>query len=32
MKTVNFSEPIAGSDMKVVRCRQLIEFMKVIEY
>ena len=32
MKTVNFSETIAGSDLKVVRCRQLIEFMKVCEY
>ena len=32
MKTVNFSEVIAGSDLKVVRCRQLIEFMKVCEY
>ena len=27
-----FSETIAGSDLKVVRCRQLIEFMKVCEY
>ena len=32
MKTVNFSETIAGSDLKVVRCRQVIEFMKVCEY
>ena len=32
MKTVNFSETIAGSDLKVVRCRELIEFMKVCEY
>ena len=32
MKTVNFSETIAVSDLKVVRCRQLIEFMKVCEY
>ena len=32
MKTVNFSETIAGIDLKVVRCRQLIEFMKVCEY
>ena len=34
MKTVNFSETIAGSDLKVVGCRQLhvIEFMKVCEY
>ena len=29
MKTVDFSETIAGSDLKVGRCRQLIEFMKV---
>ena len=32
MKTVNFSETIAASDLKVGRCRQLIEFMKVCEY
>ena len=32
MKTVNFSETIAACDMKVDRCRQIIEFMKVIEY
>ena len=32
MKTVNFSESIAGSDLKVVRWKQLIEFMKVCEY
>ena len=32
MKTVNFSETIAGSDLKVVRCRQLNEFMKACEY
>ena len=32
MKNVNFSETFAGSDLKVVRCRQLIEFMKVCEY
>ena len=32
MKTVDFSETIAASDMKVGRCRQLIEFMNVSEY
>ena len=32
MKTVNFSETIAGSDLKVVRCRQLIKFMMVYEF
>ena len=32
MKTVNFSESVAGSDLKVVRRRQLIEFMVVCEY
>ena len=32
MKTVNFTETIAGSDLEVVGCRQLIEFMKVCEY
>ena len=31
-KTVDFSETIAASDLKVGRCRQLIEFMKVCEY
>ena len=30
MKTVDFSETIAASDLKVGRCRQLIEFMKVM--
>ena len=29
MKTVDFSETIAASDLKVGRCRQLIEIMKV---
>ena len=29
MKTVDFSETIAASDLKVGNCRQLIEFMKV---
>ena len=32
VKTVDFSERIAASDLKVGRCRQLIEFMKVCEY
>ena len=30
--TSGFSETIAASDMKVGRCRQLIEFMKLCEY
>ena len=32
MKSVDFSETIAVSDLKVGRCRQLIELMKVFEY
>ena len=32
MKTVDFSETNAAFDLKVGRCRQLIEFMKVCEY
>ena len=32
MKTVDFSETIAAFDLKVGRCRQLIEIMKVCEY
>ena len=32
MKTVDFSETIAACDLKVGRCKQLIEFMKVCEY
>ena len=32
MKTVDFSETIAASDLNVGRCRQLIGFMKVCEY
>ena len=32
MKKVDFSETIAASDLKVGRCRQLIEFMKLCEY
>ena len=30
--SVDFSESIAASDLKVGRCRQLIEVMKVCEY
>ena len=29
---VDFSETVAACDLKVGRCRQLIEFMKVYEY
>ena len=32
MKTVDFSETIAASDLKVSRSRQLIEFIKDCEY
>ena len=32
MKSVNFSETIAACDLKVDRCRQLIEIVKVCEY
>ena len=32
MKTVDFSETIAATDLKVGRSRHLIEFMKVCEY
>ena len=32
MKTVDFSETIAASDLKVSSSRQLIEFIKVCEY
>ena len=32
VKTVDFSETIAASDLKVGRSRHLIEFMKVYEY
>ena len=32
MKTVDFSQTIADCDLKVGRCRQLIEVMKVCEY
>ena len=31
MKRVEFSETIAASDLKVSRCRHIIEFMKVFE-
>ena len=32
MKTVDFSETIAACDLKVGRCKQIFEFMKVCEY
>ena len=32
MKTVDFSETVSASDLKVSRSRHLIEFMKVCEY
>ena len=32
MKTVDFSETIAASDLKVRRSRHLIKYMKVCEY
>ena len=32
VKTEDFSETIAACDLKVGRCRQLIEIMKVCEY
>ena len=32
MKTVDFSETIAASDLKVSRSRHLIECMKICEY
>ena len=32
VKTVDFSETIATCDVKVGKCRRLIEFMKVCEY
>ena len=32
MKTVDFSEAIAASDLKVRKSRHLIEYMKVFEY
>ena len=32
MKTVDFSDTIAACDLKVDRCKQLFDFMKVNEY
>ena len=32
MKTVDFSETIAACDLKVGRCRQLVDLMKGCEY
>ena len=32
MKTVAFSETIAASDMKGIRSRHVIEYMKTCEY
>ena len=32
MKTVDFSETIEACDLKVGKCRQLIEFMELCEY
>ena len=32
LKTVDFSDIIAASDLKVCRCGKLIEFMKLCEY
>ena len=32
MKTVDFAETIASSDLKVGRSRDLIEYMKICEY
>ena len=32
VKTSDFSESIVACDLKVGRCRQLIEIMKVCEY
>ena len=32
MKTVDLAKTIAACDLKVGRCRQLIEIMKVCEY
>ena len=32
MKTVDFSETIAASDLKGSRSRHLIEYMKICEY
>ena len=32
MKTVDFSETVAASDLKVSRKRHLIEYMEISEY
>ena len=32
VKTVDLKKTIAACDLKVGRCRQLIEFMKICEY
>ena len=32
VKTVDFSETIAASDLKVGRCRQLIELLKICHF
>ena len=32
VKTVDFSETIAASDLKISRSRQLIKYMKICEY
>ena len=32
MKTVDFSETVAACDLKVDKCKQLIEFLKVCKY
>ena len=32
MKTVDVTETIAASDLKIGRCRQLIESMKICKY
>ena len=32
VKTVDFSEAIAASDLRVSRCRHLIKYMKECEY
>ena len=32
MKTVDFSDTIAAYDLKIGRCKQLFELMKVNEY
>ena len=32
VKIMDFSETVAACDLKVGRCRQLIEYMKLCEY